>query len=101
MAIGATVAPSLEAAQNLIQSGIDCTVVNARFVKPLDSSLILDLARQTNRMVIVEENAMAGGFGSAVLELLASSGTHDVHVELIGLPDGFVEHGPQRVGQYL
>jgi 1-deoxy-D-xylulose-5-phosphate synthase len=97
LAIGATVAPSLEAAQNLSQSGIGCTVVNARFVKPLDSSLILDLARQTKRMVIVEENAMAGGFGSAVLELLASSGTHDVHVELIGLPDEFVEHGPQRL----
>jgi len=97
VAIGATVAPSLEAAQNLTQSGIGCTVVNARFVKPLDSSLILDLARQTKRMVIVEENAMAGGFGSAVLELLASSGTHDAHVELIGLPDEFVEHGPQRL----
>jgi 1-deoxy-D-xylulose-5-phosphate synthase len=97
IAIGATVAPSLEAAQNLTQSGIGCTVVNARFVKPLDSSLILDLARRTKRMVIVEENAMAGGFGSAVLEFLASSGTHDVDVELIGLPDEFVEHGPQRL----
>jgi len=46
-------------------------------------------------LVTVEENAIAGGFGSAVLELVQSSGIHDVEVELIGLPDEFVEHGPQ------
>jgi len=97
VAIGAPVAPSVEAAQRLSQSGISCTVVNARFVKPLDSSLILDLARYTKKMVVIEENAIAGGFGSAVLELVESSGTYDVHVELVGLPDKFVEHGPQQL----
>ncbi len=95
LAIGASVAPALEAAERLGQSGIGCSVVNARFAKPLDSPLILDLAAQTKRLVTVEENAIAGGFGSAVLELVQSSGIHDVEVELIGLPDEFVEHGPQ------
>jgi len=95
LAIGASVIPALEAANRLGELGIGCTVVNARFAKPLDSVLILDLAHHTKRMVAVEENAIAGGFGSAVLELVQSSGIHDVKVELIGLPDEFVEHGPQ------
>ncbi len=97
LAIGVSVAPALEAAQRLDELGIGCTVVNARFAKPLDSSLILDLAYDIKRLVAVEENAIAGGFGSAVLELVQSSGIHDVEVELIGLPDEFVEHGPQAV----
>ncbi|MBE9501089.1 MAG: 1-deoxy-D-xylulose-5-phosphate synthase [Chloroflexi bacterium] len=97
LAIGVSVAPALEAANRLGEQGIDCTVVNARFAKPLDSSLILDLANHTKRLVTVEENAIAGGFGSAVLELVQNSGIHDVEVELIGLPDEFVEHGPQEL----
>jgi len=95
LAIGVTVAPSLEASQRLAEKGIEATVVNARFAKPLDSSLILDLARQTRRLVTVEENALAGGFGSAVLGLLESSTIPDLRVERIGLPDEFVEQGPQ------
>ncbi len=97
LAIGVSVAPALEAARKLDELGIGCAVVNARFAKPLDSSLILDLAYDTKRLVTVEENAIAGGFGSAVLELVQSSGIHDVKVELIGLPDEFVEHGSQAV----
>ena len=97
LAIGVCVVPALEAARRLDQRGIGCAMVNARFAKPLDSSLILDLAYNTKRLVTVEENAIAGGFGSAVLELVQSSGIHDVKVELIGLPDEFVEHGPQAV----
>ncbi|MFQ5925344.1 MAG: 1-deoxy-D-xylulose-5-phosphate synthase [Dehalococcoidia bacterium] len=95
LAIGVTVAPSLEASQRLAEKGIEATVVNARFAKPLDSSLILDLARQTRRLVTVEENALAGGFGSAVLGLVESSTIPDLRVERIGLPDKFVEQGPQ------
>ena len=97
LAIGATVAPALEAANRLADKGIECTVVNARFVKPLDSSLINDVARRTKRVVTVEENVLCGGFGSAVIGLLASSHTSDLRVERIGLPDEFVEHGPQEV----
>ena len=97
LAIGVTVAPALEAAQRLAEKGIECTVVNARFVKPLDSSLILDVARRTKRVVTVEENALWGGFGSVVVELLDSSHITDLRVERIGLPDEFVEHGSQEV----
>lgn len=97
LAIGVTVAPALEAAQRLAEKGIECTVVNARFVKPLDSSLILDVARRTKRVVTVEENALWGGFGSAVVELLDGSHITDLRVERIGLPDEFVEHGSQGV----
>jgi len=97
LAIGVTVAPTIEAAQRLAEKGIECTVVNARFVKPLDSSLILEVARRTKRVVTVEENALWGGFGSAVVELLDGSHITDLRVERIGLPDEFVEHGSQGV----
>jgi 1-deoxy-D-xylulose-5-phosphate synthase len=69
-------------------------VVNARFIKPLDSSLIQDMARRTRRLVTVEENAVEGGFGSAVAELLESAQIPDVRLKCIGVPDVFVEHGP-------
>lgn len=95
LAIGATVAPALEAAQRLAENGIQATVVNARFLKPLDSSLILDVAHRTKRVVTVEENAIEGGFGSAVLELLQGASIPGLRLERIGLPDEFVEHGPQ------
>ncbi len=97
LAIGAMVAPALEAAQELASSGIEATVVNARFVKPLDSELIVDLARRIRRMVTVEENTLSGGFGSSVLDLLQKSGISDIQVESIGLPDDFVEQGAQTI----
>jgi len=97
LAIGATVGPALEAVQRLAGKGIECTVVNARFAKPLDTSLILDVARRTKRVVTVEENALWGGFGSAVAELLESSHISHLQVERIGLPDEFVAHGLQGV----
>jgi 1-deoxy-D-xylulose-5-phosphate synthase len=57
----------------------------------------MGLAAQTKRLVTVEENTLAGGFGSAILQLIQASGLSDVKVECIGLPDGFVEHGPQEL----
>ncbi len=93
IAIGSTVAPCIEAAQILADKGIGCTVINACFIKPLDSSLILDAAQRIKRVVTVEDNALKGGFGSAVLELLESSPIHELEVERIGLPDEFAEHG--------
>ncbi|MBE0415448.1 MAG: 1-deoxy-D-xylulose-5-phosphate synthase [Dehalococcoidia bacterium] len=95
LALGVTVTPALEAARMLAEKGIEATVVNARFIKPLDSSLLLDVAYRTKRVVTVEENALWGGFGSAVLELLESANIHDFRVVRMGLPDEFVEHGPQ------
>jgi 1-deoxy-D-xylulose-5-phosphate synthase len=97
LAIGATVAPSLEAAQELAAEGIETTVANARFAKPLDSELIVDLASRIKRIVTVEENTLRGGFGSSVIDLLQKSGMSDIQVKSIGLPDEFVEQGTQTI----
>jgi 1-deoxy-D-xylulose-5-phosphate synthase len=71
-------------------------VVNARFVKPLDEELILSLVSKCRRLITVEENALQGGFGSAILELLEEKGITGVEVKRLGIPDVFVEHGPQE-----
>jgi len=95
IAIGSTVMPSLEAAEHLALEGIDAKVINARFVKPLDRELILDVANHTKKMLIVEENILSGGFGAAVLELLEKTEASDVKVKRLGIPDEFVTHGKQ------
>jgi 1-deoxy-D-xylulose-5-phosphate synthase len=93
IAIGSAVAPSMEAAGLLSNQGVNCTIVNARYAKPLDCDLILELARGTKRLVTVEDNVLVGGFGSAILSLLSNA--TDTRVLRIGIPDEFVEHGPQ------
>jgi 1-deoxy-D-xylulose-5-phosphate synthase len=95
LAVGATVAPSLLAAEELRRRGISAAVVNARFVKPLDAGLILPLAHRAGRVLTVEENVLAGGFGSAVLELFEEHGEHPQHFRRMGVRDTFVEHGSQ------
>lgn len=95
--IGSTVMPSLEATKHLALWGIDAMVINARFAKPLDTELILDVANHTKKMVIVEENVLSGGFGAAVLELLGKTEASDVKVKRLGIPDEFVTHGKQDV----
>ncbi|MBI2953518.1 MAG: 1-deoxy-D-xylulose-5-phosphate synthase [Chloroflexi bacterium] len=97
LAIGCMVYPALQAADLLQREGILAAVVNARFVKPLDVKLIVSLASRFRRIVTVEENILAGGFGSAVLELLEERRVQDVQVIRIGLPDEFVEHGTQSI----
>ena len=92
-ALGKPAGPALEAAVKLADFGIDCGVINPLFIKPLDVKLLLDTARKTRRIVTVEENVLAGGFGSSVLEVLAEAGLDDVSVHRIGMPDSFVEHG--------
>ena len=93
--IGSTVVPSLEAAEHLAPWGIDAMVINARFSKPLDTELILNVAKHTRKMVIVEENVLSGGFGAAVLELLEKAEVTDVKVKRLGIPNEFVAHGGQ------
>ena len=92
-ALGKPVGAALEAAEMLDQYGIACGVVNPIFVKPLDVDLLLDAARSAHRVVTVEENVLAGGFGSEVLEELAEAGMDNVSVHRIGMPDSFIEHG--------
>lgn len=97
VAIGNLVHPSLEAAERLKADGISAAVVNARFAKPLDEELILQMAKKTGRVMTVEEHALQGGFGSAVLECLEESGHSSVKMHRIGLPDQFIEHGSQKI----
>jgi 1-deoxy-D-xylulose-5-phosphate synthase len=95
LAIGTMVAPALEAAQNLAEKGIEATVANARFAKPLDAELIKGLAGSIKRLVTVEENAISGGFGNSVIDLLQQSGISNIQVKVIAIPDEFVEQGSQ------
>ena len=103
-ALGKSAGAALDAAELLADFGIDCSVINPLFVKPLDIKLLLETVSKTKRIVTVEENVLAGGFGSAVLEALAEAGLNDVSVHRIGMPDSFVEHGTadaQRHQLYL
>ncbi len=95
IAIGSTVYPSLEAAQKLVDENIQVTVVNSRFVKPLDRTLLCEVASSFKKVITVEENALMGGFGSAVLELFEEAGITDVTIKRLGIGDEFVEHGTQ------
>jgi 1-deoxy-D-xylulose-5-phosphate synthase len=95
LAIGATVRSALEAASRLQNQGVEAAVVNARFVKPLDEELLCSLAGEGRPLITVEENALQGGFGSAVLELLEEKGLTNIVVKRLGIPDTFVEHGAQ------
>ncbi len=92
-ALGKPAGPAMQAAGMLEEYGISCGVVNPLFVKPLDVDLLLEAAGKSRRIVTVEENVLAGGFGSAVLEALAAAGLSDVPVHRIGMPDSFIEHG--------
>jgi 1-deoxy-D-xylulose-5-phosphate synthase len=93
LAVGPVVHQALQAAERLAAEGIECAVANARYIKPLDAELVTQLARRCGLLLTVEENTLAGGFGSGVLELLSSSGLAQVRVDRLGIPDQFVEHG--------
>jgi len=98
LAYGSMVYPAVEAGKNLEKNGIDATVVNARFVKPLDSELIISLAKRTRLIVTVEDAYLAGGFGSAVLELLEENCLSDkIRVVRMGVPDRIVTHGDPKL----
>ncbi len=97
LALGIGVQSSLLAAQQLSDEGISVTVVNARFAKPLDRVMITRLAKKHKYLVTVEEHVLSGGFGSAVLELLEEERVFSVPVKRIGIPDRFIEQGPQRI----
>lgn len=87
LAFGAMLTPALEAAESL-----NASVANMRFVKPLDEELIITLANTHSLLITIEENAIMGGAGSAVNELLAARGVQTRIINL-GLPDQFIEHG--------
>jgi len=98
LAIGRPVQDAVKACDALKKEGFTTTLVNCRFVKPLDANLICSLAEKIRAVVTVEENVLQGGFGSAVLECLCNHGIlHQCRITRLGIPDVFVEHGPQQV----
>ena len=96
MAIGNRVHPALEAAALLKDKGLDAGVINARFVKPLDTEILDEALKVSPRIVTVEDNSLCGGFGSAVAEYVTGQ-DKPFRLLRLGLPDEFVEHG--KVGQ--
>jgi 1-deoxy-D-xylulose-5-phosphate synthase len=95
VAIGVTTWQAYKAAERLEEEGISTAVINARFVKPLDKDLILDVARRVRYLVTVEEGAKMGGFGSAALEAISDEGITHLRTKILGLPDWYIEQGPQ------
>jgi 1-deoxy-D-xylulose-5-phosphate synthase len=95
VAVGVTVWPAVKAAERLAEEGISASVVNGRFVKPLDATLLGEVARKVRSLVTVEEASRMGGFGSAVLESLSEQGITHLPTKVMGLPDWYIEQGPQ------
>jgi 1-deoxy-D-xylulose-5-phosphate synthase len=93
IAIGSTVYPSKFAIEKLQQENINLKLVNLRFLKPIDEDLIRNLAHNSKAIITVEENVLAGGMGSYVREILSDE---NIKIFSIGLPDEFIEHGPQN-----
>jgi 1-deoxy-D-xylulose-5-phosphate synthase len=95
VAIGVPVWQAVKAAEHLSQEGLSTAVINARFAKPLDHELIVGVAKRVRYVVTVEEGCKMGGFGSAVLEALSDAGVTGVTTKVLGLPDWYIEQGPQ------
>ncbi len=97
IAIGSMVDTALNTARLLAKEGIQVRVINARFLKPLDNNIIRQAARDIGKIVTIEENVLAGGFGSAVLETLSSQNMFWVKTLCLGIPDKFIEHGSREI----
>lgn len=98
LAIGKTVQDAMEAYEELKENhGIQATVVNTRFVKPMDSKCLLDLVSKIPKVITVEEHMLDGGFGSAVIECLIDRGISGFNLKRIGIKDQYVEHGSQQI----
>lgn len=93
--IGNRVSAAMEAATGLEKLGIEATVINPRFVRPMDDALICEWAGRTGKVITIEDNVKKGGFGSAVLELFAQKSLWGIQTKVLGLPDKFMEHGTQ------
>ncbi|HCC55196.1 MAG TPA: 1-deoxy-D-xylulose-5-phosphate synthase [Desulfobulbaceae bacterium] len=93
--VGNRVSAAMEAATGLEKLGIEAAVINPRFVRPLDESLICKWASRTGRVITIEDNVKKGGFGSAILELFAQKTLWGIQTKVLGLPDKFMEHGTQ------
>ncbi|MFQ5693937.1 MAG: 1-deoxy-D-xylulose-5-phosphate synthase, partial [Nitrospinota bacterium] len=97
IALGPMVGLAMESAEQLAELHIQAAVLNLRFVKPMDEEAVLELAAHCRNVVTIEEGALLGGMGTAVLELLARSEAAGVRVRRLGLPDRFIEHGAPKL----
>ncbi|MGI8553252.1 MAG: 1-deoxy-D-xylulose-5-phosphate synthase [Dehalococcoidia bacterium] len=97
LATGYMVGPAMQAAARLSEHNVRAGVINARYIKPLDRDMLREIASLTPYLLTAEENVLAGGFGSAVLAALNEDGFQSIHLESIGMPDQFIEHGSQPI----
>jgi len=97
IATGSVVLPSIQAAEHLSSHGFYASVINARFIKPMDVNLLLDTANRVRAIITVEENVLTGGLGSSVIQLLQNHGISNIKVNQLGIPDEFVAHGEQNL----
>ncbi len=99
LATGATIEPALKAAEELEAHGLSAAVVNARFIKPIDTSMLIGYASslRAKHILTIEENVLRGGLGSLVGLELQQAGITNVRLDTIGIPDRFVEHGSQKI----
>ncbi len=96
LAVGPLVYRCRDAAKRLAKEGISCTVVNVRFIKPMDEEMLRQVATLHGMVVTVEDNTIVGGFGGAVAEWLADNGLAHVRLLRLGLPDQFVPQGTRE-----
>ncbi len=94
--VGNRVSAAVLAATELEQHGLDVAVINPRFVKPLDEELICHWAKECSNIITIEDGAAMGGFGSTVLTMLSNNGIFTIRSTILGYPDTFIEHGPQK-----
>ena len=92
LAIGNMVEKALEVRKMLLNDNISLTVVNARFLKPMDENLLHELFKKHKKVVTIEDNVVEGGFGSRINKFIIDN-NYNVEIENIGIPDKFVEHG--------
>ncbi|KPL19931.1 MAG: 1-deoxy-D-xylulose-5-phosphate synthase [candidate division Zixibacteria bacterium SM23_81] len=97
LAVGSMVRPALEAAQLLSKNSVEVSVINCRYIKPLDTNILRDVASRYSHVLTVEENILNGGFGAAVLEFMETEGLEETRVIRMGLPDRFIEQGSRNV----
>jgi 1-deoxy-D-xylulose-5-phosphate synthase len=93
LSYGPTIQNALEAREALLKNGIEAEVINARSIKPLDETMLKNLAHRQIPIVVFEEAVEKGSFGSGVLEFFSEQGEHQTIVEIMGVPDRFIEHG--------
>jgi 1-deoxy-D-xylulose-5-phosphate synthase len=96
VAYGSLFGNCVKAAEKLQADGLDVGVINARFVKPLDTETLLRAVNECGFVLAIEENTITGGFGSALLEAANAAGTRTGNIHCLGIPDQFVEHGERE-----